>query len=243
MLRAVARAIAAPSLAALQLTRQAADCEKSHKEAKNSRSAPKSANELFFDALPRQRALFLIGGIDDLSAKTLIGQLLALEYDRPGVPITLFIMSTGGKVHPGLGIVDVMHLLSSPVHTVCCGHCESMAAVVLASGEPGSRCIMPHSRVMVHQPQSRLGDTKRHADQILSHGQELQRTRETLTEILRKATGQSLERMEALMERDSYLSAQEAVELGVVDRIVDTLAAIEKGVPAAVEGEALQTAE
>jgi len=198
-----------------------AGCDKAS-ERKSTAPHPKSANELFFDTLPRRRALFLTGTIDDTSARSLVGQLLALDLERPGEPITLFIMSAGGKVHSGLGIVDTMRLLSSPVCTVCCGHCESMAAVVLACGAPGRRFALAHSRVMIHQPVTRLTDTKRHADQIILHGQELHKTRETLTQLLAAQTGQPFERISALMDRDCYLSAREALDLGLVDAILES---------------------
>lgn len=182
-------------------------------------SPPKSANELFFDTLPRQRVIFLNGPIDDTSAKLIIGQLLALEYEQPGEPITMYITSRGGKVYSGLGIIDVMQLISSPVRTVCVGHCESMGALLLAAGEPGQRFALPHARIMLHQPFARLGDVKRTADDVRLHADELWKTRATLLELITRATGKSSDEIGYVFDKDSYFTATEACLLGVIDAV------------------------
>jgi ATP-dependent Clp protease protease subunit len=192
-------------------------------EADKHKRFAKSSNELFYDVLPRQRAIYLSGPIDDVSAKLIIGQLLALEFQDPGKPITLFISSLGGKVYSGLGIIDVMDFISSPVRTVCIGHCESMGAIILASGEPGERYALPHARIMLHQPFARLGDVKRTADDVQLHALELTKTRSTLLEMVTRATGKTSEEVGFVFDRDSYFTAAEAVELGVIDRVANRL--------------------
>ncbi|KAG8470715.1 hypothetical protein KFE25_009136 [Diacronema lutheri] len=190
-------------------------------------SQPKSANELFYETLPRQRAIYLSGPIDDVSAKLVIGQLLALEFDQPGEPITLFVTSRGGKVYSGLGIIDMMNLISSPVRTVCVGHCESMGAMILAAGEPGQRFALPHARIMLHQPFARLGDVKRTAEDVRLHADELCKTRATLLELITRATGRSTKEVEFVFDKDSYFTATEARDIGVIDRIAEHLHDIE----------------
>lgn len=201
-------------------------------------SPPKSAAELFYDTLPRQRAIYLSGAIDDISAKMVIGQLLALEFDQPGEPITLFITSRGGSVYAGLGVIDVMNICSSPVRTVCVGHCESMGALILAAGEPGSRYALPHARIMLHQPFARLGDVKRTADDVQLHAIELSKTRATLLDMVCRATGKTAEVINSVFCKDSYFTAEEARELGVIDAIAGSLAMIESNVAAKPSGAA-----
>ncbi|KAJ1628569.1 Clp protease proteolytic subunit /Translocation-enhancing protein tepa, partial [Pavlovales sp. CCMP2436] len=133
------------------------------------------------------------GSIDDASAKLVIGQLLALEFQQPGEPITMLISSAGGKVYAGLGIVDMMNFISSPVRTVCVGHCESMGAIILAAGEPGQRFALPHARIMLHQPFARLGDVRRTAEDVRLHAEELGKTRATLLELCCRATGKTVD--------------------------------------------------
>lgn len=223
--RAARSALAAASAAAAGGALLCGSSSLAHLEKKASQ--PKSANELFFETLPRQRAVFLSGPIDDTSAKLVIGQLLALEFDQPGEPITMFITSRGGKVYSGLGIIDVMQLISAPVRTVCVGHCESMGAMILAAGEPGQRFSLPHARIMLHQPFARLGDVRRTADDVRLHADELSKTRATLLELITRATGKAADEIGYVFDKDSYFTAIEARQLGVIDAIAERIGDID----------------
>ncbi|EOD17588.1 putative endopeptidase Clp, partial [Emiliania huxleyi CCMP1516] len=156
--------------------------------------------------------------IDDESAKSVVALLLYLEGAEPGAPITLLINSGGGKVQAGLAIHDVMRSLSSPVHTACLGHCESMAAVLLAAGEQGHRTALPNSRIMVHQPTRRsAGGQSKTSRQLQISAEETEKSRLKLAECLARDTGKTLPEIEALLENDSYYSAAEARAMGLVD--------------------------
>ena len=122
-------------------------------------------------------------------------------------------------MYAGLAVLNVMDSITSPVHTTCLGHCESMAAVLLAAGEPGSRVAMPHARVMIHQPVRGTSGGKSNARELAIQAAEIDRSRRKLATLLASATGRSLSEMEALIEHDHYCDAQQARELGLVDRV------------------------
>lgn len=180
---------------------------------------PRSLADLVMQLAARKRQVFVSGSIDDESAKNVIAQLLYLEQSEPGAPISVLINSGGGKVHAGLAIHDVMRSISSPVHTTCLGHCESMAAVLLAAGEPGFRAALPNCRVMVHQPTRAAGGASRTSKQLLTSAAETDKTRIKLAALLARDTGRSVEEIESLLEYDTYYSAEEAKQMGLVDVI------------------------
>ncbi|RYP08528.1 hypothetical protein DL764_001859 [Monosporascus ibericus] len=172
----------------------------------------------------QERIICLNGPIDDTVSASVVAQLLWLESDNPDKAITMYIDSPGGSVTAGLSIYDTMTYIRSPVSTVCLGQAASMGSLLLAGGERGKRYALPHSSVMIHQP---LGGTQGPASDILIYANQIQRTREQVNEIYRRhlnaALGEerySLRDVEELMERDKYLTAQEAREMGIVDEIL-----------------------
>jgi len=188
-------------------------------------SSPKTLQHVIYsDLMHRRREVFLTGTIDEKSAQDAIAQMLYLERLEPGKPLTLLINSGGGKVSAGLALHDVMKELNSPVRTVCLGRCMSMAAVLLASGEPGSRCASANSRVMIHEPHVSLQGSKRPKSIAKSHAQ-IEHSRMTLCRLLSEYTGLPCEKVEALLEEEYYMDAKEAKELGIVDHVGCSLAA------------------
>ncbi|KAG9253034.1 ATP-dependent Clp protease proteolytic subunit [Emericellopsis atlantica] len=176
-----------------------------------------------FSKLLQERIICVNGEINDYMSASVVSQLLWLESDTPDKPITMYINSPGGSVTSGMAIYDTMSYIKSPVSTVCVGGAASMAAILLAGGEPGKRCALPHSSIMIHQP---LGGTHGQASDILIYANQIQRIREQSNRIMRHhlntAKGferYSLEEINDLMERDKYLSTEEALELGVIDEI------------------------
>ncbi|RYO80401.1 hypothetical protein DL766_007163 [Monosporascus sp. MC13-8B] len=172
----------------------------------------------------QERIICLNGPIDDTVSASVVAQLLWLESDNPDKAVTMYIDSPGGSVTAGLSIYDTMTYIRSPVSTVCLGQAASMGSLLLAGGERGKRYALPHSSVMIHQP---LGGTQGPASDILIYANQIQRTREQVNEIYRRhlnaALGEerySLRDIEELMERDKYLTAQEAREMGIVDEIL-----------------------
>ncbi|KAL1499377.1 hypothetical protein AB1Y20_011583 [Prymnesium parvum] len=216
-----AAASPSPRLAALCAAVGAAAAGAASCEAKRTEKpppAPKSMAELVTALSIRARHVFVTGKITDDSARVVIAQLLFLEQAKPGEPIYMHINSGGGKVHAGLAINDVMRAISSPVHTTCLGHCESMAAVLLAAGERGCRYALPNSRIMIHQP-VRGSSSKSNASELTIQAAELDRSRQKLASLLAEACGRPVAELEAIIERDRYYSAQEAREMGLVDAI------------------------
>ncbi|NPV48307.1 MAG: ATP-dependent Clp protease proteolytic subunit [Armatimonadetes bacterium] len=172
-----------------------------------------------FSRLLKERIIFIGTPIDDIVASMTIAQLLFLQGEDPTEPISLYINSPGGSATAGLGIYDTMQYIQPEVHTWCVGLAASMAAVLLAAGEPGHRHALPHSRVLIHQPWSpgiagQATDLKIQAEEIL-------RTRDNLNAILAKHTGQPLERIEQDTDRDFYMSAQLAREYGIIDIVAE----------------------
>jgi len=192
--------------------------EKTDKNSK--KPEPKSLNEMVIGLCTRGRHVFLTGTIDDTSAQHVIAQLMHLEQEAPGVPIRLHISSGGGKVQAGLAVHDVMHAISSPVHTICLGHCESMAAVLLSSGAPGHRLAMPNVRVMIHQPRQTSGGGSSNARQLAINASSIERSRNKLALLLSERTGKPLDEILELIEYDHVCDAEEALHLGLIDRIV-----------------------
>jgi ATP-dependent Clp protease protease subunit len=192
------------------------DKEKHSPSEKNNRPpVAKSDAELFYAQLLSQRRVFLNGRVDDKSAHGLIGKLLFLDQVDPETPIVLYINSGGGVVTSGLAIYDVMEHVRPPVYTVCVGHAESMAAVLLSAGAKGHRYALPNARVMIHQPHHVIsGQTT----EILIKSKKAERTRRALADILQKHTDKSAAEITEALERDTYMSAKEAVAFGIVDK-------------------------
>ena len=170
-----------------------------------------------FSRLLKDRIVFIGSAIDDNVADVVIAQLLFLESENPDKPIYIYINSPGGHVTSGLAIYDTMQYVKPDVCTICIGQAASMAAVLLASGKKGSRYALPHARVMLHQV---LAGVQGQASDIEIHAKEILRVREDLNKILETHTGQTLEKIEKDTERDFFLTAENALEYGVVDAII-----------------------
>lgn len=171
-----------------------------------------------YSRLLKERIIFLGTAIDDTVANLVVAQLLFLESDDPDKDISLYINSPGGSVTAGLAIYDTMQYIKPEVSTICIGMAASMGAVLLTAGAKGKRITLPNSRVMIHQP---MGGMQGQASDIEIHAKEILKTRAKLNEILAKHTGQPLERIESDTDRDFYMSAQEAIEYGIVDKIIE----------------------
>ena len=170
-----------------------------------------------FSRLLKDRIVFIGSAIDDNVADVVIAQLLFLESENPDKPIYIYINSPGGHVTSGLAIYDTMQYVKPDVCTICIGQAASMAAVLLASGKKGSRYALPHARVMLHQV---LAGVQGQASDIEIHAKEILRVREDLNKILETHTGQTLEKIEKDTDRDFFLTAENALEYGVVDAII-----------------------
>lgn len=169
-----------------------------------------------YSRLLRERIIFIGTAIDDTVASLVVAQMLYLQGDDPTEPISLYLNSPGGSITAGLAIYDTMQFVSPEVHTWCIGQAASMAAVLLAAGEPGHRYALPYSRVLIHQP---WGGIQGQAADIQIQAEEILRVRKWLNEILARHTGQPLTRIERDTDRDKYMTAQEAVEYGIVDHV------------------------
>ena len=171
-----------------------------------------------FSRLLNDRVVFLGHEIDDVIANLVIAQLLHLESEDPEKDINLYINSPGGSVTAGLAIYDTMQYIRSDVSTICIGQCASMAAVLLASGAPGKRFALPHSRVLIHQP---WGGTQGQVTDIEIQAKEMLRLRQQLDEIMARHTGQPVDKIHFDTERDNIMIASEAAEYGLVDAVME----------------------
>ena len=170
-----------------------------------------------YSRLLKERIIFLTGAVFDQVSSLLCAQLLFLESENPNKDISFYINSPGGVVSAGLAIYDTMQYIRSPVSTVCIGQAASMGSLLLAAGAHGKRYALPNARVMVHQPS---GGAQGQATDIEIQAREIQTLRKRLNEIYVHHTGQKIEAIEAKLERDSYMSAQEALDFGIVDQVV-----------------------
>jgi ATP-dependent Clp protease protease subunit len=170
-----------------------------------------------FSRLLKDRIIFIGGPIDDNIANLVIAQLLFLQGEDPEKDISLYINSPGGVIYSGLAIYDTMQFIKPDVATYCMGMAASMAALLMTAGAPGKRYALPYSRIMIHQP---LGGAQGQATDIEIRAREILRLRQVANDILTKHTGQPLEKIEKDVERDYYMSAQEAKEYGIVDEIL-----------------------
>ena len=170
-----------------------------------------------FSRLLKERIVFIGSDINDAVANVVIAQLLFLESENPETPISLYINSPGGHVTSGLAIYDTIQYVKPEVWTICIGQAVSMAAVLLASGAPGKRKALPHSRVMIHQV---LGGVSGQASDIEIHAKEIVRVKEQLNSILEKHTGQTLEKIASDTDRDFFMTAEDSIKYGIVDDII-----------------------
>jgi ATP-dependent Clp protease protease subunit len=170
-----------------------------------------------YSRLLKERIIFLTGPVYDQVGSLICAQLLYLESDNPSKDISFYINSPGGVVSSGLAIYDTMQYIRSPVSTVCIGMAASMGSLLLASGAKGKRYALPNARIMVHQPS---GGAQGQATDIEIQAREILELRKRLNEIYVHHTGQALDVIERRLERDSYMSAQEALEFGLVDEVV-----------------------
>ncbi|MBD5097848.1 MAG: ATP-dependent Clp endopeptidase proteolytic subunit ClpP [Lachnospiraceae bacterium] len=170
-----------------------------------------------YSRLLKERIIFLGDEVNDTTASLVIAQLLFLEAEDTTKDISLYINSPGGSVSAGMGIYDTMNYIKCDVSTICVGMAASMGAFLLAGGAKGKRMALPNSEIMIHQP---LGGTKGQATDIKIHADHIIRTRTKLNTILSEATGKPLDVIERDTERDNFLSAEEALEYGLIDRIM-----------------------
>lgn len=171
-----------------------------------------------YNRLYRERIIFLGRDIDDEIANQVIAVMLYLDSEDPGKDIVLYINSPGGMVTSGMAIYDTMQHIKSDVVTICVGLAASMGSFLLAAGTPGKRLALPHSRIMIHQPS---GGTRGQASDIEIEAREILRIRRQLNEIYANRTNQTLEKIEKDMDRDFFMSAEEAKEYGLIDRVIE----------------------
>jgi ATP-dependent Clp protease protease subunit len=174
-----------------------------------------------YSRLLRERVIFLVGEVNDATASVVVAQLLFLESENPDKDIFFYINSPGGSVTAGMAIYDTMQFVKPAVSTLCIGQAASMGAFLLAAGEKGKRFALPNSRVMIHQP---LGGFRGQASDIEIHAKEILYLKERLNSLLAHHTGQSLERLQRDTDRDNFLSADAAVEYGLVDKVISNRA-------------------
>ena len=174
-----------------------------------------------FSRLLKDRIIFLGEDVNPTSASLVIAQLLFLESEDPDKEISLYINSPGGSITDGMGIIDTMNYIKCPISTICVGLAASFGAVLLANGTKGKRFATPNSEILIHQPLIGGGGISGQTTEIKIHADHMIRTREKLNKLLSEKTGQSLEQIEKDTERDHYMTAQEALEYGLIDGIMD----------------------
>lgn len=170
-----------------------------------------------FSRLLKDRIIFLGSPIDDTIANLIISQLLFLEAEDPDKDIYLYINSPGGVITSGMAIYDAMQFIRANVATICFGQAASMGALLLACGAKGKRYALPHARIMIHQP---WGGMEGQASDIQIHAAEILRTKEELSQILERHTGQTLDKIRQDTERDYYMSPEEAIKYGLIDEVI-----------------------
>ncbi len=170
-----------------------------------------------YSRLLKERVIFLVGPVNDATANLVVAQLLFLEAENPDKDIHFYINSPGGSVTAGLSIYDTMQFIKPDVSTLCLGQACSMGAFLLTAGTKGKRFALPNSRVMIHQP---MGGFQGQASDIAIHAKEILSLREKLNEIMAHHSGQPVDRIERDTDRDNFLSAQEAVDYGLIDKVL-----------------------
>lgn len=169
-----------------------------------------------YSRLLKDRIVFLGGEIDDMTANLVVAQLLFLEMEDPDADISLYINSPGGSVTAGMAIFDTMQYIKPQVRTVCVGMAASMGAFLLMAGAKGKRLALPNSEVMIHQP---LGGAQGQATDVAIRAEWLMKTKEKMTRMMAEMTGQDLEKVKADVERDYFMSSQEALDYHIIDEI------------------------
>lgn len=170
-----------------------------------------------YSRLLKERVIFLVGPVNDMSANLVVAQLLFLEAENPDKDISLYINSPGGSVTAGMSIYDTMQFIKPDVSTLCIGQAASMGAFLLAAGAKGKRFSLPNSRVMIHQPS---GGFQGQSTDIQIHAKEIMYLREKLNAILASHTGRTTEEIDRDTERDNFMSAEESVKYGMIDKVI-----------------------
>jgi ATP-dependent Clp protease protease subunit len=171
-----------------------------------------------YSRLLKERVIFLVGQVEDHMANLIVAQMLFLESENPDKDIHLYINSPGGSVTAGMAIYDTMRFIKPNVSTMCIGQAASMGSFLLSAGEKGKRFALPNSRVMIHQP---LGGFQGQASDIQIHAQEIMKIKNTLNQALADHTGQDIKTIEQDTDRDNFMSAQQACDYGLVDKVLD----------------------
>ena len=171
-----------------------------------------------YSRLLKERIVFLVGPVNDAVASLVTAQLLFLESENPNKEINFYINSPGGLVTAGLGIYDTMQYINSPVSTLCIGQASSMGSFLLSAGEKGKRYSLPNSRIMVHQPSAGF---QGQATDIQIHAKEIQLLKDRLNKIYSKHTGKSVDDISKALERDNFMTPEEAKKFGIIDSVVD----------------------
>ncbi|MGG7577536.1 ATP-dependent Clp protease proteolytic subunit [Rhizobium sp. Nf11,1] len=170
-----------------------------------------------YSRLLRERIIFLNGEVNDTVSALVCAQLLFLEAENPKKPINLYINSPGGAVTSGLAMYDTMRFIRAPVHTLCMGTARSMGSFLLMAGEPGERAALPNASILIHQPS---GGFQGQASDMLIHAEEILKTKQRMTRLYAEHCGRSYEDFERGMDRDRFMTAEEALEWGLIDRIL-----------------------
>ena len=176
-----------------------------------------------YSRLLKERVIFLVGQVEDYMANLVVAQLLFLESENPDKDIHLYINSPGGSVTAGMSIYDTMQFIKPDVSTMCIGQAASMGALLLTGGAAGKRYCLPHSRMMIHQP---LGGYQGQASDIDIHAREILLIRDKLNKILAHHTGQPIEKIQQDTDRDNFLSAQDGVNYGLIDKVLTNRASL-----------------
>ena len=171
-----------------------------------------------YSRLLKDRIVFLGSGVNDEVANTIVAQLLYLQSEDPQADIHLYVNSPGGSISAGMAIYDTMQFVTCDIATYCIGQCASMGAVLLTAGTSGKRHALPNSRIMIHQPLAGMEGT---AEEILIHAKEFRRIKERMNQILLKHTGHPLDKIEEDTDRDRFMTAAEAMEYGLVDKVIE----------------------
>ncbi len=171
-----------------------------------------------YSRLLKERVVFIVGSVEDQTANLIVAQLLYLESENPDKDIHLYINSPGGTVTAGLAIYDTMQFITSDVSTICIGQAASMGALLLGGGAHGKRHALPHSRIMVHQPSAGY---QGQATDIDIHAREVLDLKRRLNEIMARHTGQTVDKIERDLERDNFMSGEQAVEYGLIDTVLE----------------------
>ncbi|MDP2963984.1 MAG: ATP-dependent Clp endopeptidase proteolytic subunit ClpP [Sulfurimicrobium sp.] len=170
-----------------------------------------------YSRLLKERVVFLVGPVNEISANVVVAQLLFLESENPDKDIYLYINSPGGSVTAGMAIYDTMQFIKPDVSTLCIGQAASMGALLLTAGAPGKRYSLPNSRMMIHQP---LGGFQGQASDIEIHAKEILYLRQKLNEILARHTGQTIKSIDKDTDRDNFMSAEQSVKYGLIDKVL-----------------------